>query len=189
MFLQKIYRKFFEIFSKLLNFARIVHLRLKYPKLKINFGSFISANCQIACTDNSEMILEDVYLAPGVVIRADEGGKMKIEKTYIGFNSVIIAIENIQIERNCEIAEMVVIRDQDHRFGDGKLLSASGMDSAPIKFGTNVWIGAKATILKGVSIGDNAVIGANAVVTKNVLENTVAVGIPAKNPKRIADGK
>ena len=46
--------------------------------------------------------------------------------------------------------------------------------------GDNVWIGAKATILRGVAIGDNAVIGANAVVTKDVPANAVAVGGPAR---------
>jgi maltose O-acetyltransferase len=50
----------------------------------------------------------------------------------------------------------------------------------PIKIGNNVWIGAKATILKGVTIGDGAIIGANAVVTKDLLANGVAVGNPAK---------
>lgn len=51
---------------------------------------------------------------------------------------------------------------------------------APIHIGKNVWIGANATVLPGVTIGDNAVIAAGAVVTKDVPENTVAAGVPAK---------
>jgi acetyltransferase-like isoleucine patch superfamily enzyme len=45
--------------------------------------------------------------------------------------------------------------------------------------GSNVWLGSKVTILKGVTIGDNAVIGAGAVVSRDILENAVAVGVPA----------
>ena len=45
----------------------------------------------------------------------------------------------------------------------------------------NVVIGSGAQILGPVVIGKNAKIGANAVVTKNVDENSVMVGIPAKN--------
>ena len=44
----------------------------------------------------------------------------------------------------------------------------------------NVWIGANATILPGVTIGENAVIGAGSVVTKDVPANTVVAGNPAK---------
>ena len=45
----------------------------------------------------------------------------------------------------------------------------------------NVVVGSGAQILGPVVIGINAKIGANAVVTKNVEENSVMVGIPAKN--------
>jgi len=45
----------------------------------------------------------------------------------------------------------------------------------------NVVVGSGAQILGPVVIGKNAKIGANAVVTKDVNENSVMVGIPAKN--------
>ena len=55
----------------------------------------------------------------------------------------------------------------------------------PIVIGENVWIGANATILPGVTIGDNAIIGAGAVVTKDVPGNAVVAGVPAKVIKMI----
>ena len=50
----------------------------------------------------------------------------------------------------------------------------------PIHIGKNVWIGANATILAGVSIGENAVVAAGAVVTKDVQDGVVVGGVPAK---------
>lgn len=50
---------------------------------------------------------------------------------------------------------------------------------APV-LGSNIFIGAGAKIIGGISIGDNVKIGANAVVVKNVPNNATAVGIPAK---------
>jgi len=44
----------------------------------------------------------------------------------------------------------------------------------------DVWIGAKAIILKNVTIGKGAVVGAGAVVTKNVPPYAIVVGNPAK---------
>ena len=50
----------------------------------------------------------------------------------------------------------------------------------PIKIGNDVWVGARAIILDGVSIGDGAIVGAGAVVTKNVPPYAVVGGVPAK---------
>ena len=50
--------------------------------------------------------------------------------------------------------------------------------AAPIHIGRNVWIGANATICKGVSIGENSVIGAGSVVTHDIPANVVAFGAP-----------
>ena len=52
----------------------------------------------------------------------------------------------------------------------------------------NVVVGSGAQILGPVVIGSNAKIGANAVVTKDVQENSVMVGIPAKNVGETSSG-
>lgn len=57
----------------------------------------------------------------------------------------------------------------------------------PIRVGKNVWIGAHATILQGVTIGDNAVVAAGAVVNKDVPKNAVVGGVPAKIIKMIEE--
>lgn len=59
------------------------------------------------------------------------------------------------------------------------------LTSKPIWIGRNVWIGAAATVLPGVTVGDNAVIAAGAVVTRDVPENTIVAGVSAKIIKRI----
>ena len=51
--------------------------------------------------------------------------------------------------------------------------------SAPITIGTNVWIGATATVLPGVNIGADAVVAAGAVVTRDVPQATLVAGVPA----------
>ena len=52
--------------------------------------------------------------------------------------------------------------------------------SAPVLIGEDVWIGAKATVVLGVTIGDRAVIGANAVVTRDVKPYERVGGVPAR---------
>ncbi|HTU31155.1 MAG TPA: acyltransferase [Solirubrobacteraceae bacterium] len=51
---------------------------------------------------------------------------------------------------------------------------------APVRIGNRVFVGARSTILPGVTIGDDVIIGAASVVTQDVLSGTVAVGNPAR---------
>lgn len=104
---------------------------------------------------------KNVFINSGCKIQ-DQGGVTIGDGTLIGHNAVLATLNhNI---------------DPNHR-GD--------IIPAPINIGQNVWIGANATILPGVSIGDGAVIAAGAVVTKDVPENNVAAGVPAKVIKQI----
>ena len=50
----------------------------------------------------------------------------------------------------------------------------------PVKIGKNVWIGAGAVILPGVTVGDNSIIAANSVVNRNVPANSLYAGTPAR---------
>lgn len=78
-------------------------------------------------------------------------------------------------------AEGVSIHDSTHPLtGSDDNYNARPMVTKPIVIGRNVWIGAKATILHGVTIGDNTVIGAHALVTKDIPANALVVGIPAR---------
>ena len=52
--------------------------------------------------------------------------------------------------------------------------------NADVRIGSNVWVGAGAVILPGVTIGDDTVIGAGSVVTKDIPAGVVAVGCPCR---------
>ena len=57
-----------------------------------------------------------------------------------------------------------------------------------IVIGKNVWVGANAIILPGVTIGDNVIIGAGSIVTKDLLEEySIYAGNPAKFIKKVED--
>jgi acetyltransferase-like isoleucine patch superfamily enzyme len=59
------------------------------------------------------------------------------------------------------------------------------MYPAPIVIGQNVWIGADATVVPGITIGGGAIIAAGAVVTKDVPANVIVGGISVKIIKKI----
>lgn len=99
-------------------------------------------------------------------------------------NSICIDITTpglVQIGDNVVIAGNVTILSHDYctsvfmyRYFD----YVSGRSA--IKIGSNVHIGQKAIILRGVTIGDNVIIGAGAIVTKDIPSDSVVAGIPAR---------
>jgi len=70
----------------------------------------------------------------------------------------------------------------NHKFDDPDVwIGRQGYsDSQPISIGEGSWVGARVTILPGVTIGRYAVIGAAAVVTKDVPDYAVVAGNPAR---------
>ncbi len=112
--------------------------------------------------------------------------------------------KNIHVGKNVFINMGCKFQDQGGIFiGDGALIGhnvvlatlnhakspcdRSTMLPAPIHIGKNVWIGADATVLPGVTIGDGAIVAAGAVVNRDVPENTVVGGVPAKVIKHLSE--
>jgi acetyltransferase-like isoleucine patch superfamily enzyme len=96
--------------------------------------------------------------------------------------STISAIESIYIGNNVLIGSGALITDNDaHAMqAEGRRYSVRNIKSAPIMIEDNVFIGARAIVLKGVKIRKGSVVGAGCVVVKDVPQYTIVAGNPAK---------
>ena len=132
-------------------------------------------------------IEKDVALDDGVVLLCSgspKHGKIVIGNgTYINRYTMIDAHSSIDIGRNCMIGPQCYITDGDHGKEPGTLVKTQPVDTAPVKIEDNVWLGAGAIVLKGVTIGAGAVVGAGSVVTKSIPSGAIAVGNPAQVTK------
>lgn len=156
-------------------------VRLKFPRATFGQHCDVRSGAHIAIARGASFTVgAGCVLDHGFV--AEVRGQTTIgDGTIFGHHSTVASQEAVTIGRDCLIAELVSIRDHDHAFGSSELpIKAQGRQSAPVVIGDNVWIGAKATVMRGVTIGDGAVIGANAVVTRDVPAGAVAVGVPAR---------
>jgi acetyltransferase-like isoleucine patch superfamily enzyme len=100
---------------------------------------------------------------------------------YIGKNCSLYGYDNITIGENTLIARDTIMLTRSHIFSDSKVpIREQGYSSSPIIIGSDVWIGARVTILPGVNIGDGSVVAAGSIVNKDVPAYTVVAGSPAK---------
>jgi maltose O-acetyltransferase len=98
---------------------------------------------------------------------------------FLNFNCVILDVVAVSIGDRTQIGPAVQIITADHP--RAAATRASGLEfGRPVRIGRNVWIGAGAIILPGVSIGDDALIGAGSVVTRDVPAEAWAFGNPAR---------
>ncbi|MGD9660037.1 MAG: acyltransferase [Porticoccaceae bacterium] len=162
---------------------RRVWVVVSHANVSLEQSVSIGRNVVFKVTDGGRVkIAKNVSVSRGVDIHVQSGELLIGRRSFIGSWTVIVARVSIRIGDDCLIAERVTIRDQDHRIhGDPAIpIRSAGMESAPIKIGNDVWIGAGVVILKGTTIGDGAVVAANAVVNRNVAENEIVGGVPAR---------
>lgn len=167
---------------RLRSWAIRTYLHLAYPGLRCHPSVRFGRGVTVRAFDGARLeIGEGTVVLDYAQVQADAGGTLRIGKScLVGRGSVIVCTESIEIGDGTLIAEHVTVRDQDHRHeGEGRL-EGKGRNSAPIRIGHDVWLGAKSTVTRGVEIAPHAVIGANAVVTRSLLERDVYVGAPAR---------
>lgn len=98
---------------------------------------------------------------------------------YANFNLTLVDDTHIWIGDSVMIGPNVTIATAAHPILPA-LRKKAAQYNLPVRIGDNVWIGAGAIILPGVTIGENSVIGAGSVVTKDIPANVVAVGNPCR---------
>jgi acetyltransferase-like isoleucine patch superfamily enzyme len=114
-------------------------------------------------------------------IQGSRGGVTIGDGSEINNYSIVNGAGGVRIGRNVLVGPHVAIVSYEHRFADPDVdIKFQGYDYAPIDIGDNVWIGAGAVVLAGVSIGAGTVVAAGSVVTESFGENLLLAGVPAR---------
>jgi maltose O-acetyltransferase len=93
---------------------------------------------------------------------------------------MIDACGQVAIGHGNMIGPGVYITDTNHTVERGRSSASLPLDIEEVHIASNCWVGAKAVILKGVSLGDNCVVAAGAVVTESFPPGSVLAGVPAR---------
>ncbi|MDE5571659.1 MAG: acyltransferase, partial [Prevotella sp.] len=101
------------------------------------------------------------------------------DHTRIGIHNTIIG--PVCIGNHVNLAQGITVTALNHNFEDTtKRIDEQGISTKPVIIGDDVWIGANAVVLPGVTIGRHCVVAAGAVVTKVLHYHSVVGFVPAK---------
>ncbi|RHV96104.1 acyltransferase [Culturomica massiliensis] len=97
----------------------------------------------------------------------------------IGLSNTVIG--PVTIGNQVNLAQNIVISGLNHNYRDiTQPISKQGVTTIPVTIEDDVWIGANAVILAGITIGKHAVVAAGTVVTCNVPPYSVCAGNPGR---------
>jgi acetyltransferase-like isoleucine patch superfamily enzyme len=185
------------IINRMLQLPAGLRMRVRIANLRVG-GARIGARCWIRHVELPrnpwDIWCDDlVALDRGVVLLttgARGGGRATGEaigrrivlrpRVYINRYTILDASELIEIGPGTMIGPHGYITDHDHGTSLDLPIHRQQLSGAPTRIGSDVWIGAGVTVLKGVTVGDRAIVAAGAVVTKDVAPRAIVGGVPAR---------
>jgi acetyltransferase-like isoleucine patch superfamily enzyme len=128
--------------------------------------------------DDSFLLIPPFYTACGVDITVGRN-------VFVNQNCTFYDLGGLDIADDVMIGPNVSLITTGHPIEPSQ--RRAGVIANPIVIEKNVWIGAGATIIGGVTVGENSVVAAGSVVTKDVPPNTLVGGNPARVIRSIAE--
>jgi acetyltransferase-like isoleucine patch superfamily enzyme len=120
-------------------------------------------------------------LFKNAILELGDSVNINSDTVHIKSDTNILCSEHIKIGSGSLVSWGVNIFDSDFH----KIVRKDFARSKPIQIINHVWVGSRATILKGVTIGSGAVVAAGAVDIKDVPENCLVAGVPARILKNV----
>jgi acetyltransferase-like isoleucine patch superfamily enzyme len=135
----------------------------------------------------------------GLLVVENDAAEIRVgNNVFIGSATVLDCATRIELEDDVLLSYQCLLIDSNNHSNDaslrrndqpdvkyGRPYNWKAIPSAPIRICRGAWIGARAIILKGVTVGEGAIVGAGSVVTKNVEPYTIVAGNPARVVRRL----
>lgn len=103
--------------------------------------------------------------------------------TRVGLRNTIIG--PVTIGSHVNLAQNITVTGLNHNFEDVTIpIDEQGVSTSQVIIEDDVWIGANAVILPGVTIGKHSVVAAGSVVSQSIPPYSVCAGIPARVMKQ-----
>jgi galactoside O-acetyltransferase len=146
---------------------------------------------------NEAIVLgDDVVLSNNVMLSVKDGALRIGDHVGIGAQTIIHSAADCPVTVGSDVAigpRCYIVAGGNYRTGRRDLpMWQQGIEpDGGCAIRDNVWIGAGAIILGGVTVGRGSIVGAGSIVTRDVPEDTICAGNPARpiRPRSAPDGR
>lgn len=123
--------------------------------------------------------VETMNIFPGLVLSGPARRLTIGTGTFVNVDCFVELVAPVRIGRDCQLGMRVMVVTSHHESDeDGRISRVPA--GRPVTIGDRVWIGARATILPGVTVADDVAIAAGAVVAHDCKTPGVYAGVPAR---------
>ena len=140
----------------LVRYWRFLVLRLRHPNVVTRGMVFLGRGVELSARHGYGRIVLGrwVHLGDHNRLRAHEGTLRIGDKTVLGRENTLNCYLDIEIGPRCLVADWVYIGDFDHRTDDLHVpIKDQGIVKSPVRIGADVWVGVKASVLRGADVG------------------------------------
>lgn len=150
---------------------------------EVGYAPRLYGRCRVSGGDGihiGERLLMIAGTAP-CELEAHDGGRLEIgHRVFVNYGSSISAHMLVRIGDDCKIGQHAIVLDCDYHELEDPLHYGGHGEPRPVVLEQGVWLGARVTVLKGVTIGRSSVVAAGSVVTRDIPPGVLAGGMPAK---------
>jgi acetyltransferase-like isoleucine patch superfamily enzyme len=167
----------------LVRYWRFLVMRLRHPDVVTEGMVYLGRGVELRARPGYGRIVLGrwVHLGDGNRLRAHEGTLRIGDKTVLGRENTLNCYLDLEIGARCIVADWVYMGDFDHRTDDVHVpIKDQGIVKSPVRIGDDVWVGVKASVLRGADIGPGSVVAAHAVVRGDVPPFSVVAGVPGR---------
>jgi len=171
-------------------------ITLRHPKLiRVGDNVVIDDGCVLDAKGSAQQgigIGGGVFISRATILSC-KGGSIEVgDSANLGIGCVILSESRVTIGDSCLFAaHCYLVAGGNHDFSrtDIPIIQQPSLSRGGIHIQQNVWLGARVTILDGVTIGRDSIVGAGAVVTRDIPPFSIAAGVPARIVRTRASGE
>lgn len=167
----------------LVRYWRFLVLRLRHPHVVTEGMVYLGRGVELSARKGYGRIVLGrwVHLGDGNRLRAHEGTLRIGDKTVLGRENTLNCYLDLEVGPRCIVADWVYMCDFDHRTDDvHRPIKDQGIVKGPVRIGDDVWVGVKASVLRGTDVGRGSVLAAHTVVRGEVPPFSVVAGVPGR---------
>ena len=167
----------------LLRYWRFLRLKLRHPRVVTEGFVFLGRRVELSARRGYGRIILGrwVHLGDDNRLRAHEGTLRVGDKCVFGRDNTVNCYLDVEFGAGSLVADWVYVCDFDHRTDDLTVpIKDQGIVKSPVRIGADVWVGTKASVLRGATVGEGSVLAAHTVVRGEVPAWSVVAGLPGR---------